>query len=544
MKHRLSLRSGIGARFLVAAVGLSALVSACADGDTETGDDDGGGGSQSGSAGKGAGGSKADGGSKPGDAGAPTNGGSSAGTAGTSGSGGSSGSSTEGGAGGIPSEGGAGATPPEGGGAGEPNGEGGQGGAPPEPEPASKVVFGDDYAAGVGFVPFGDSVNDITIDATTAHSGTSSLKIQVPAAGYTGGAFTSGTEEDLSAFNAVSFWAKASAAHPLNAVGLGNDGAPGSRLTVERNALELTTEWQRFVVPVPSPSKLMAENGLFHFAEADSAAYTIWLDDIEYTTVSDLGVATAAIATEARNITIGSTFPVPGTSVSYVVNALPLTLSVGPSWFDYISLDEAVASVENGVVSGDGAGSTEITAELDGALANGKITVNVSEASIPTLAAPTPLNAPVDVISLFSNAFTNVQVDTWSAVWDVADVANLTVAGNDTKVYTNLTYAGVEFAAFPVDATTMTHLHADVWMPAATVFRIKLVDFGANGVYGGGDDTEAEVEKNGLTTKTWQSLEFALSDFTGLASRAHLAQMIVTSSAAATVYFDNIYFHK
>jgi hypothetical protein len=332
----------------------------------------------------------------------------------------------------------------------------------------------------------------------------------------------------------------------LNVVGLGNDAAAGSPLPVERGALALTTEWQRFVVPVPSPSKLVAENGLFHFAEGAAAtgSYAIWLDDIEYVKTDNLGVPAPAIATETRDITVGSTFSVPGTAVTYTIDAAPVTITVGPAWFDYVSIDEAVASVTAGVVTGEAAGTTDISAELDGVMAAGKLTVNVSEVTVPTLAATTPVNLPADVISLFSDAFTNVPVDTWSAGWDVADIADVQIAGNATKLYTNLSYAGVELTTAPLDATDMTHLHVDVWLPIATVFRVKLVDFGADGAYAGGDDSEFEVAMNGLTTKTWQPLEFALADFTGLTGRAHIAQMIITSGAAATVYFDNMYFHK
>jgi hypothetical protein len=98
-----------------------------------------------------------------------------------------------------------------------------------------------------------------------------------------------------------------------------------------------------------------------------------------------------------------------------------------------------------------------------------------------------------------------------------------------------------------IDATAMTNLHFDVWMPQATSFTVKLVDFGADGAYGGtaaNADTEATVSKTSLTTKAWQSLVFALSDFTALGARAHLAQMIITSDAGATVYVDNVYFWK
>ena len=52
---------------------------------------------------------------------------------------------------------------------------------------SAQAVFTDAYATGVTFSAFGGSVNDVSIDNTTNQSGTSSIKIAVPAAGYTGG---------------------------------------------------------------------------------------------------------------------------------------------------------------------------------------------------------------------------------------------------------------------------------------------------------------------------------------------------------------------
>lgn len=531
MKYRISSKSDLCARFVVATVGLALAVTACDDSEDRV--DLGSGGSKAGTGSGGKNSAGSGGKNNAGSAGKNT-----AGSLNVGGAGGDS--SPEGGAAGDSALGGVGGEPTgEAGGA----GEGGQGGAPSEDN--VQALFVDDYGADISFVPFGGSTNDVTVDATTSHSGTASLKIAVPAAGYTGGALVSATELDLSKYNAVSFWAKASVANTLNVVGLGNDAAAGSPLPVERTNLALTTDWQHFVVPVPWPSKLTAENGLFHFAEgAETATYSIWLDDIEYVVADNLGTPAPSIPTETRSITIGDTFPIAGASVLYTIDAVPLTVTVGAAWFDYLSLDEGVASVTAGVVTAEGVGSTTVTADLDGVMAGGTLTINVAEVTVPEVAAPTPVNLPADVISLFSDAFTNVPVDTWSAVWDVADLADLTVAGNATKVYTGLSYAGVEFTTTVVDATAMTHFHVDVWMPTATVFKVKLVDFGANGAYAGGDDSEFEVARTGLTTKAWQSLEIPLADFTGLAARAHLAQMIIASEPGATVYFDNVYFHK
>ena len=52
---------------------------------------------------------------------------------------------------------------------------------------AQAPVFTDAYTAGVAFVAFDGSVNAVTIDNTVNQSGTSSIKIAIPAAGYTGG---------------------------------------------------------------------------------------------------------------------------------------------------------------------------------------------------------------------------------------------------------------------------------------------------------------------------------------------------------------------
>ena len=103
------------------------------------------------------------------------------------------------------------------------------------------------------------------------------------------------------------------------------------------------------------------------------------------------------------------------------------------------------------------------------------------------------LGPAADVISLFSDAYPNLPVDTWSATWDQADVADVQIAGNAAKKYTNLAFAGIEFTSQPVNASAMTHLHIDLWTQDDAQFKVKLVDFGANGAFGGGDDSEHEI---------------------------------------------------
>ena len=177
---------------------------------------------------------------------------------------------------------------------------------------------------------------------------------------------------------------------------------------------------------------------------------------------------------------------------------------------------------------------------------------NIAPPAVPTVAAPTPTHNASNVISLYSNAYTNVPVDTWSAPWDLADVADVQIAGNDTKLYTNLTFAGIEFVSNTINATNMTHFRMDIWTHDPTAppaeFKIKLVDFGANGVWGGGDDVEHELTFTASTTPalvsdSWITFDIPLSSFTGLTTRAHLAQLII-SGTPNTVYVDNVLFRN
>jgi hypothetical protein len=168
----------------------------------------------------------------------------------------------------------------------------------------------------------------------------------------------------------------------------------------------------------------------------------------------------------------------------------------------------------------------------------------------PTVAAPTPTMAEGHVVSLFSNAYTDVPVDTWSAEWDDADVSDVQIEGNDTKLYSNLVFAGIEFTSQTIDATEMSYFHMDIWTADSTdppaIFKIKLVDFGADGVWGD-DDVEHEITLTATTdpaleSENWVALDIPLSAFTNLTTTGHLAQLII-SGDLSTVYIDNIYFH-
>jgi hypothetical protein len=182
------------------------------------------------------------------------------------------------------------------------------------------------------------------------------------------------------------------------------------------------------------------------------------------------------------------------------------------------------------------------------AAANNPLTITATTTTM--LPAPTPTANPANVISLFSNAYTNVPVNTWKTTWSPGVVlTEMQIAGNDTKKYENVSYVGIETTGTNViDASEMHYFHVDIMTDNITSLKIKLVDFGANGVYNGvGQVDDKEFELTFVPVLTgWNSYKIPLADFTGLTTRAHLAQYIFTAvpTGTSSFYLDNMYFSK
>ncbi|MBI1753875.1 MAG: Ig-like domain-containing protein [Acidobacteria bacterium] len=414
-------------------------------------------------------------------------------------------------------------------------------------------VFTDDYAAGTTFVPFGGSVNDLAVDRLEHHSWSASLKVTVPAAGYTGGALKAASPQNMSPYNAVTFWAKASKAVTLATAGFGDSATGDVRFKAEVESLALTTEWAKFVMPIPVPGKLSENAALFHFAQGSSgSAYAIWFDDIqyEYLGASALGApATAAVGWRPISVDLGKTAALPsgngsGNTATYSLPAVKL-VNLGIGYFDITSDAPAIATPNlDGTVKGLAFGAAHLTAKLGG-LSAGTGTVTVAPAS-PTSAPPAPTASAGNVISLLSKAYTNSPVDTWNASWGVVGgFSEAVIAGDNMKKYANLGYAGIEFVSHQIDAAQMGYFHIDIWTPDMTAFHVKLVDFGPDGAYGGGDDTGVEISVPVSALRQWQSIDLPLSSFTGLKLK-NQAQIVIVGEpyANGTVFIDNVYYHK
>ncbi|WP_299439024.1 PKD domain-containing protein [uncultured Aquimarina sp.] len=215
-------------------------------------------------------------------------------------------------------------------------------------------------------------------------------------------------------------------------------------------------------------------------------------------------------------------------------NDTPVTANIGE--IASYTYEEAGAYTIRVVAKGGAIATTEYTEEF-----------LVTEILQPIVSAPIPPTRGVqDVVSMFSDAYTDVNVDTWRTPWSDATFEDVEIDGNPTKKYSALNFVGIETTTATIDASTMTHFHTDIWSPNLTEFKIKLVDFGANGVFDGGDDVEHEITIANPANGEWVSLDIPLADFTGLTTRSNIAQLIYVGapSGTAIVFVDNVYFHK
>jgi hypothetical protein len=177
----------------------------------------------------------------------------------------------------------------------------------------------------------------------------------------------------------------------------------------------------------------------------------------------------------------------------------------------------------------------------------GSHTSSCDKSNEPTTAAPNPTKDQEDVISLFSNVYNDVTVDTWLTSWSSAMLEEVQIDGNDVKKYTSVDFAGVEMTgANSIDASGMDYISVDFWTPNATKVKLKLVDWGADNAFGGGDDTEHEVEYETFSQGAWISTTTNLSDFTGLNSLENISQIIFAAEPAGSVtaFIDNVYFSR
>jgi hypothetical protein len=420
-------------------------------------------------------------------------------------------------------------------------------------------VFIDTFSSGLNYAAFEGSVPEAftVVDDETYDNTEASMRFVVPDVGdprgsYAGGAFFTSAPRDLTGYNALTFYAKASESTQIGVLGLGLDLGENQYEASVQNT-RVTRTWQQYIIPVPDPSLLDAEQGLFFYSSGpiNEEGYTFWIDEVKFENLGSIAFDGSVILNgEEREVNgqNGQTFTIDGLASQHRLPDGTLgEVTPSPFYFNFSSSDESVAQVgDDGTVTVTGEGTAVITATLQGNTAEGSLTVNsTGEATTPSVSAPVPTVSEENVISLFSDEYTDVPVDTWRAGFSVAELEDIEIEGNPTKKYTSLDFVGIEtLGPNLVDASDMDFFNIDVWTPNMDVVRIKLVDFGANGEFDGGDDSEFELVFDNLSKEQWNTLRIPLSDFTGLQNRSNIAQLILSGlpTGSSTLYVDNVYF--
>ena len=187
--------------------------------------------------------------------------------------------------------------------------------------------------------------------------------------------------------------------------------------------------------------------------------------------------------------------------------------------------------------------------------------------------APTPPHNPENVLSLFSDTYTEyreaypeyeqMRETLFSAPHDETSVEVIEINGNQTLSYDNNRYTIVEFFKGisadgiqdnGIDGTNITNVRFDFYTQAKTdppvAAEFKLVDFGGD-AWGGGNDTEDIFVFNNnsipkIESHKWITVDVALDDLAGMTARKNLSQMVLFTLRGGPMkyYIDNLYFYS
>jgi hypothetical protein len=424
----------------------------------------------------------------------------------------------------------------------------------------SPIGMGSDF-----YFPYqGSKPTAWSVDDEVSYKGTSSMRFDVPNANdpegnYAGAIFrVDGAGRDLTEFDALTFWAKASQGVTIGQFGFGTDFLEDKFVAVIPD-VDLSTSWTKYIIPIPDPSKLFEERGMFSYStgtrNTNGYGYTFWIDELQFEKLGTVGQPLPIIML-GEDVTMNSFI---GTTIddlqrSACIFNLPSgedqLVATYPSYFSFESTNPSVASVsEDGLVTVLNSGTAVITASLAGVQAVGSLTI---ESSGSFEAAPEPPSRDAaNVISIFSDAYDNVPVDYYNGFFAPFQTTQggappLDFNGDMIINYTELNFVGIGtfFDVLPVNITSMTHLHIDIKVnepiDGGDYINIQLI----NDV--GGNETSGTIPFGASTfvQDQWVGLDIPIADF-GMGDLTRIGLLFFISDATiSNIFVDNIYYYR
>lgn len=421
----------------------------------------------------------------------------------------------------------------------------------------------------------GANPNGFNTDDNEAFEGTTSIRIDVPApndpdGGFIGGIFRDrGAGRNLTSYDALTFWAKGSTTGTVGLVGFGTDFIE-DKYAVGLNNITLSTDWRKYIIPIPDPSKLTQVQGMFAFSAGTDGTgglgFTIWFDEIRFENLGTIAQPRPAILNGQDQVVetfIGSVLPIGGLTQTFnLPNGLDQTVTAAPGYFDFtVTGPPAITVDERGVVNVvspspvDGVTGeltpSVVTASLNGVDAEGSFTVgSLGDFEF----APQPDDAPENVISVFSDAYTNVPVDYYNGFFNgdgqttQGGAPPISINGEQVINYTDLNFVGIGtfLNVAPIDATQMTHVHVDINVQEALDAGDALTLQILNGVQTSNESSgSVTLSASDLATNEWRSFDIPLGQFNGLGGRDALGLFFFVSNATiSNIFVDNLYYYK
>jgi hypothetical protein len=433
--------------------------------------------------------------------------------------------------------------------------------------PKTAEIFTEDFV-GMGsnfYFPYGGSkATAWSVDRKEGYNSNVSMRFDVPNANdsegnYAGAIFrVDGAGRNLTDYDALTFYIKASQGVTIAELGFGEDFDQNKYMATITN-VSIGTNWTKVIIPIPDASKLLQERGMLRYAAGtqgtNGLGYTFWIDDLKFEKLGTIKTVGAAIM-NGTNASV-NTFVNVTSSVTGIISTFNLPngknqiVNLSPSYFEFSSSNPAVATVNpSGIATSLSAGTSVITATVGGVTASGSLTINCQGNFV---FAPRPTRNPANVISIFSDAYNNVPVNYYNgywAPWQTTLSNDFSVQGDNILNYTVFNFVGIEFSSPTVNATSMTHFHMNAFIPGNIApgrqLRVIVVDFGPNGVFGGGDDTRHSTTFAApfLVARNWMTITIPFSAMPGLTRRSNLAQIILEGGDNSSIYVDNVYFYN
>ncbi|MCW5518518.1 carbohydrate binding domain-containing protein [Aureitalea sp. L0-47] len=421
-------------------------------------------------------------------------------------------------------------------------------------------VFLDVFSPGLQYDAFGTSnVTAFDVDNEVAFESSASLRFDVPNTsdpngGFAGGVFTVEGGRNLTNYNVLTFYARASKGENIDIIGFGLT-FQGETYRTDALGLQVGTDWQQYYIPIPNGAKLEQEGGMLWLAEAadDGSSYQLWIDEVKFDNLNTIIQESAAILEGQDQVipdNVGDTFSISGASVTYnLPNGLLQSVSAAPAYFDYVSSNESIATVdETGLVTVVGEGVAFITATLGGAEVEGSLQIgmeplppspNVDDSNAAAVSMPVGFESTTLTYDIegFEGAASSIITNP-----DPTGINPTNRVVSTTKTNGSAFFAGTLLnLEVPIDFSTSEIFTMKTWSPKANIpVRLAL----ENQAIGG--DSQVFIDVNTSMTNQWEELVF---NFTGQIDGAIAYDRVIVffefipdlPGDGSTYYYDDLY---